>query len=70
MQTGTEQGLDPGEYIVTVAATKIDPPADPTAAAPLPVLLTPAKYNSHETTDLKAKVVGGANTFNFDLKSQ
>lgn len=67
--TGTDAGLLPGDYIVTIGAAEI-PPATSVIDEPLPVLITPAKYNSRDTTDLKAKVVAGSNTFNFDLKSQ
>jgi hypothetical protein len=70
LQTGTDAGLQPGEYLVTVAATKPLPPAAPNAPEPLPELLTPKKYNAKETTDLKCTVKGGANTFDFDLKSK
>lgn len=58
-----------GSYIVSIA-----PPlgAPPTVENPTPVIPNPAnipqKYRSDQTSDLKADVKAGENTFTFDMK--
>jgi hypothetical protein len=69
--TGTASGLKPGDYLVTVVATEIDPP-DPTkpSVVPIPRLLAPARYGDATTSGLTAKIKAGKNdTVNFELKS-
>lgn len=68
LNTGTESGLTPGTYQVTVIATEIEANAAPNAD-PIPKVLTPAKYQDPETSGLTAEVKDGRNTHNFDLKS-
>jgi hypothetical protein len=68
IETGTAKGLPPGDYIVMVVATK---PVTPIPGAPeqAPELITPAKYGTRETSDLRCTVKAGSNRVNFDLKS-
>jgi len=68
--TGTEEGLPPGEYKVTVVATKPAPPAAPDKPPPPPIPITPAKYGRPETTDLKHTVKSGINVIDLELKSK
>ena len=70
VETGTDVGLQPGDYVVTVVAAKPVPPSGPDNPEPIPELITPVKYGSRETSDLKCAVKPGANTQNFDLKSK
>ena len=68
LQTGTDKGLTPGNYQVTVVANDVVEPAQE-FASPIPKLITPAKYSSVSTSGLTAEVKPGSNTFNFDLVS-
>jgi len=68
LRTGTDRGLTPGNYQVTIVANDIVEPT--TEFAPLmPKLITPAKYSSASTSGLTAEVKAGSNTHNFDLQS-
>ena len=66
VKTGASRGLAPGIYQVTVAAfyTK---PASNDMEEPIPVLLTPAKYNSVETSGFQVEIVPGSNRCDFEL---
>ena len=73
MQTGGSQGLEVGEYVVTVRVVDIDPPPpgqteyqDP----PESTLLTPRRYVDSESTDLKVNVEPGNNTIDLELTTQ
>jgi hypothetical protein len=65
LSTGSNSGVLPGEYAVTVVATG-PVPADYKPAE----LLTPQKYSSKETTDLKAVVKPGKNDIPLVLTSK
>lgn len=68
VSTGDETGLAPGQYAVTVVATEAMP--QPTGNVEvIPKVLTPLKYNTPETTDIKVEVKPGANEIPIDLKS-
>jgi hypothetical protein len=62
------EGIEVGEYKVMVTP----PPSNVAAGGPKPPLKVytnlPEQYRNEATTDLKANVVEGENTFNFDLK--
>ena len=69
VRTGSGEGLAAGDYIVTVSANG-PPVTRPGSDLPLPgKLLTPKKYSTSQTSDLRASVQTGANELNFELKS-
>ena len=75
VQTGSQRGLEPGDYVVTVAANA--PPTDaahtasgPHNTEPMLPLITPLNYASSDRTPLKASVQPGSQTLDFDLRSQ
>jgi hypothetical protein len=65
IQTGTKPGVKAGSYLVTITDMTI-PESGTTQTAKL---LTPEKYARDTTSDLKAEVKPGANTFSFEMKS-
>jgi len=65
--TGDQPGLPPGDYQVTVSAYQTRPGRDE-MEEPIPVLLTPPRYNKPETSGLTAKVTPGSNRFDFKLE--
>lgn len=69
VQTGSARGLAPGDYLVTVSANG-PPVTKPGSDLPLPgELLTPKKYSTSQTSDLRATVQAGANKLDFNLTS-
>ena len=69
VNTGTSAGLAPGEYQVTVLATK-DLPAEIPGQAPLPPEpITPAKYHNKETSGFQFTIKPGGNMIDLPLKS-
>jgi len=70
LSTGTEAGLAPGAYTAVVVATK-DPPQlyDKTGAEIPPIPITPHKYGSTTTSDLKVQVKPGKNDVPLALES-
>ena len=72
LKVGGDQSIPPGEYFITVEATKSEPyqtQSDPPKPPPPPRRYTPDKYASKDTTDLKVTVQAGANTVPLDLTS-
>ncbi len=67
VSTGTQRGLPPGQYRVTVTAYKTRAGRDE-QEAPIPEFLTPVRYNNPETSGLTADVEPGGNRFDFTLK--
>lgn len=65
VRTGADAGLKTGEYVVTVADQTIPDSTTGEAAK----LLTPAKYASPQTSDLRATITRGSNKLQFDLKN-
>jgi hypothetical protein len=65
VRTLNDQGMVPGDYGVSIIA-----PGEAPASDIPPPLITPAKYADAKTSGLTAKVVPGANTFNFDLEKE
>jgi hypothetical protein len=75
VQTGSKGGLEPGDYVVTVAANAS--PASPPApmgnrqyAEPILPLITPLLYAKKERTPLRASVTTGSQTIDFELSSK
>jgi len=66
ISTGQKDGLPPGSYEVTISASTIPKEGTNEQAK----LLTPKKYATPATTDLKAEVQSGTNTFKFEMKSK
>ena len=67
LQTGTESGLGPGEYRVTVVATGPIPPPTPQNTEPLPELLIPARYADVTTSGIQRTVAAGSNQIDLSL---
>lgn len=74
LKTGAGGGLEPGDYVVTVAAN-----ATPEQAAAMGIkvgregimpLLTPIKYADTSTSPLKANVKRGRQELDFDLEKR
>jgi hypothetical protein len=69
LSTGSEKGLKPGEYRITVVRTD-NPPTAPGQTPSIGRLVTPEKYNRLETTDLRATIEPGANEIPLNLSSK
>ncbi len=75
MQTGGTGGLQPGEYVVTVAANASPSSSSPQVgnhryAEPIMPLITPLRYAKKDRTPLRASVKPGSQTIDFALESQ
>lgn len=73
LKTGSEKGLEPGEYVVTVAANEPGPaqPESETGAAPaIQPLMTPPKYADVGTSPLRITVKPGRQKLSIELKSE
>lgn len=67
VRTGSQRGIAAGRYKVAVSAYTT---SDDGAEAPVPVLRTPAHYNSAQTSGLTAEIKDGRNEgIDFHLKS-
>lgn len=67
LAVGTDAGVPPGEYKVTVVGYAEMPPHDPKKGAPpAPKLLTSPRFNDPANTPLTRTVTGGANTIDID----
>jgi len=70
MKTGSEAGLPPGEYSVTVVANEpsiVNPDGGPpTPGTPI----TPPWYRSSSTSGLERTIEAGSNEVNFDLSTE
>src|SRR5262245_37433728 len=70
LSTGTDAGLSPGKYIAIVIKTKDPPqPYDKTGAEIPPIPITPAKYGSTTTSDLRVDVKPGKNSIPLALQT-
>jgi hypothetical protein len=68
-RTGSAEGLDPGDYVVTVQS-RTDPVVASPDAEPMPGrLITPERYSSRETTTLNATINPGSNELTLVLTS-
>lgn len=68
--TGGTKGLDPGDYLLTVRAFD-EPTEDPRGGPPIPgKLLTPEKYASSSTSELRFTIQPGSNDLEVELHSE
>jgi hypothetical protein len=72
LQTGRESGLPAGEYYVTVTANEAPAMTQTASGGPPPPgkPITPARYQSRETSGLSFVVEPGRNEINLELSSQ
>jgi hypothetical protein len=70
IRTGSQNGLEPGEYLVTVAANGPVPPPNARNRSPIAPLITPARYNHKETSGFRFSVVPGKNEFALELQAR
>lgn len=73
LKTGSEKGLEPGEYVVTVAANEPGPtvPESETGATPpIRPLMTPHKYADVGTSPLRITVKPGSQRLTIELESE
>jgi hypothetical protein len=69
LAVGTDAGVPPGEYKVTVVGYAEMPPHDPRKGAPpAPRLVTAPKFNDVTTTPLTRTVTAGANSIDLDAE--
>lgn len=68
LKSGSREGIQPGEYMVSIAVNKITLPKTP-SEMPQPTLITPKKYASVTESGLREEVTAGSNTFDFALSS-
>lgn len=67
LATGSESGIDPGDYQVTVVAREPFPENLPAGAPPIPKVISPERYGRLETTPFKFTIVAGDNTIDLPL---
>ena len=68
--TGSTTGLEPGEYKVTVSVVEMDPPPPGGYQnAPGQKLITPARYDDRDRTDITVEVTAGKNLIDLPLES-
>jgi hypothetical protein len=67
LSTGSQEGLPPGNYLVAISAKEIVGPSSGESTNMRN--LAARRYASPKTSGFKAEVKPGANTFDFDLKS-
>jgi hypothetical protein len=67
VSTGSQAGLAPGNYVVTLSATEYRPAAG--GGAPARRVLTPSRYANPKQSGLRAQVEPGRNKFDFNLQS-
>jgi len=71
VRTGSQPGLPPGEYIVTVVAREPNTQRSEGGGPPEPgKLLTSSKYTEKNTSGLRITVTKGRNDFPIDLISE
>lgn len=71
LTTGTESGIDPGEYKVTVVAKEPFPDnLPPNTTPPIRKVISPMIYSTLDTTPLKFTVVAGDNTIDLALTAK
>ena len=68
LQTGSQEGVRPGPYVVAVSATQIIMPTTP-GGMPAGKPITPRKYGDARQSGFRADVQPGSNTFDFPLVS-
>jgi hypothetical protein len=66
---GTDAGIPPGEYKVTVVGYAEVPPHDPKKGAPpAPRLVTAPRFNDPAATPLTRTVTPGSNSIDLDVE--
>ena len=70
IQTGARQGLQLGEYVVTLMVLGPLPPLEPDGRQMPGELLTPNRYGRKDESDLRATVEAGDNQHDFNLTAQ
>jgi hypothetical protein len=68
LRKGSQEGIEPGSYLVSIAVQKVTPPATP-EGMPQATLVSPAKFADITKSGLREDVKPGANTFDFALSS-
>ncbi len=69
LYTGSNRGIQPGNYLVTISATEIIPPKEE-GGLPSGRRLTPSKYANPKTSGFTALVESGSNSFDFNLEPE
>lgn len=67
MRSQYGNGVPPGEYLVSISLPSTRDELDRTIPLPPGTTKIPRKYHSSQTSNLKADVKAGKNTFDFDL---
>lgn len=68
LSSGSQKGVAPGEYLVTVSATKLIPTQNP-GETPTGKLISHPKYVSAKTSGLRFQVTEGRNEINVPIES-
>lgn len=68
LATGSQSGITPGAYLVTVTAVEVQRSSDPNSP-PAMRRVSPERYADPKKSGFRADVQSGSNTFDFDLKS-
>lgn len=69
LSTGSQEGIPPGEYIVTCTSAQVIPPKDPWGT-PSGKQITSTKYSSAATSRMSFTVQAGSNEYDIPLKSR
>lgn len=67
--TGAQEGLPPGEYLVTLRAVKVIPPKDE-YSMPGARRITPSRYANAQESGLTVTVDPGSNEWDIDIASK
>ena len=71
VKTGDTEGLEPGEYKVTVRVVEVPPePPGGFQNAPPQKMISPPRYQSRDQSDLIKEVQPGKNVIDLDLASK
>jgi hypothetical protein len=69
LQTGSRNGVEPGDYMVAVSVKRVEPPVN-RDALPKATPISPEKYASAAQSGLRADVKPGRNSIDFALSSK
>ncbi len=69
LSTGSEGGVSPGAYLVTISASELIPPKIP-GEAPGGRPITPRKYANPAQSGFRVQVAAGSNVFDFALEGK
>ena len=69
LYTGGQEGVAPGEYVVTVTVAEVVYSEDKNMP-PYPRPIAPSRYGKASTSGFKYEVVPGSNTFDLPLESE